>query len=188
MPLELDASNQAGANEADGQLEDWSEVEGAVTPTEPQPQQPAEAEPPIFVEAQKVRDKIAKLRIQEQKALEKVNHIRSQVNPLYEELGRIVAQSPDLQVPAPTVKVDGPATPLAETPSPPRDWRKAPIAVLKLTPATEKALVEVNETTTVGELYDYVEANGTAEGLDGITAKRAERIQQVLAEFIESQQ
>lgn len=82
--------------------------------------------------------------------------------------------------------------PPAETPTVVIDkvhWAKAPIAVLKLTKGAEKALVEKNEITTVGQLAEYMEANGTVSGLDGIPkdSTRAKKIEEKFHAFIESQ-
>jgi hypothetical protein len=181
MPLELDATDVAQTEQPD-QSEDWSEIEPkpeAVADAEPQ-QQLAEVGPSVFREVQEIRDKIALLRVQRSNTQQKLDGIRSQMEPLFKELGDLVADHPDLLRPAPILKIetDKPVDVMVH------DWRDDPVTKLNLTTTVKGFLLK--EMETCGELNDYIEVEGTLEELDGITAKRDERIKKALIEYVES--
>ncbi|KKN80817.1 hypothetical protein LCGC14_0326230 [marine sediment metagenome] len=205
MGIELDASEvKTEKPEKSGELETWNEVADGAEPetapeaaapepepepepeTEPesepapptqQPEQPAAQLPKFLASAERARAKVRNLQVKEKNLLDQANEIRGKIDAAYTELGRLVAESPDLMAPAPTVKIS------------PKNagWAKAPISVLKLSSVIETALTKHNGFETVGDLAAYHENNGNLSGLERITEAREKRISEALMEFIASQ-
>lgn len=125
----------------------------------------------------KAREKVRKLREREERLKCSLNEARRGIDRAVMEVGQAVVDHPDFLLAAateaPEVKVSA-------------NWQNAPIEMLKLPGSTMQILKKRHGMVTVGEVAAYMEANGAMSGLDGITERRAERIEKDFAEFVKS--
>lgn len=199
MPVELDATKET-------ELEDLTDpVVESPEPKVEEPQHPLLAGlPKMPPKVQEVLDKINELKAKQTKAQDSLNRVREQqeratkrlnesrqtLNDAYRDLGYAVTDDGVVTYDI-SGKGEKPREAVSKTDEPKTEsgnWRNAPIAVLTITPAVAKAVIEENEITTVGQLAVYFESNATFQGLDGLTEKRAARLQVAYTEFIESQE
>ncbi len=127
------------------------------------------------------REKIRRLREREKQAKKTLNEARRGIDNACLELGRAMAEHPDFFLPAATETTEPPAVKTAAS------WRNAPIAMLRLSQSIDAILKKRHGIVTVGQIADYIEANGSMQGLDGITEKRCDQITTNFDKFLESQ-